>query len=256
MRGLRVWTAAACLAALAAASGAQAAPSDRYVVRNIVSSDTTKIAADRADPNLKNPWGLASSATSPWWPANAGLEHVDDHAGDQHPTPRARTCRAARRESWPDPARDHFLPLAGRPSSFIFNTLAGEIRGWRGGIPDNDACSGSRERASAPSTWASRSRRPRRHAAALCRRLRQQPHRHRQPAMAADQRTRGLRRPEPARRLRRVRCPDGWQPRSSSPTPRRPRPASVSALAPASASSTRSISTAPSSPASPARAAC
>ena len=66
MRGLRVWTAAACLGALAAASGAQAAPSDRYVVRNIVSSDTTKIAADRADPNLKNSWGLAASTTSPW----------------------------------------------------------------------------------------------------------------------------------------------------------------------------------------------
>ena len=70
MRRLRVWTAAACLVSLAAASAAAAAPSDRYVVHNILSSDTTKIAADRADPNLRNPWGLVASAASPWWPAN------------------------------------------------------------------------------------------------------------------------------------------------------------------------------------------
>ena len=39
-----------------------------------ISSPTTRtiVPAERADPLLVNPWGLAASATSPWWPVNQG----------------------------------------------------------------------------------------------------------------------------------------------------------------------------------------
>ena len=136
MRGLRVWTAAACLAALAAASGAQAAPSDRYVVRNIVSSDTTKIAADRADPNLKNPWGLAASATSPWWPANAGsnTSTIVPASGAVNNT--VVTVPGGPTGITTGAAPGNFLTL-GTPANFIFATLGGEIYSWRGGVPAN-----------------------------------------------------------------------------------------------------------------------
>ena len=61
-------------AALASVSACRRRPSgasDQYVVRNLVSSSAV-VPADRFDPNLKNPWGLVSSPTSPWWPANNG----------------------------------------------------------------------------------------------------------------------------------------------------------------------------------------
>ncbi len=136
MRGLRVWTAAACLGALAAASGAQAAPSDRYVVRNIVSSDTTKIAADRADPNLKNPWGLAASATSPWWPANAGsnTSTIVPATGAVNNT--VVTVPGGPTGITTGAGAGNFLTL-GTPANFIFATLGGEIYSWRGGVPAN-----------------------------------------------------------------------------------------------------------------------
>src|SRR4051812_38755524 len=62
---------AAALASLTLVSAAKAAPSDQYLVRNLVSS-TPAVPADRVDPNIKNAWGLVSSPTSPWWPANNG----------------------------------------------------------------------------------------------------------------------------------------------------------------------------------------
>ena len=73
-----------------------------------------------------------------------GVEHVDYHVGHQHPESEFpgrecarrpdRRCRGRRRPvNFPLPA-----PIGGAPT-FIFSTLAGEIRGWRGGIPNNDS---------------------------------------------------------------------------------------------------------------------
>jgi uncharacterized protein (TIGR03118 family) len=53
-------------AALAAAAPSGAVPpDDRYAVTGIVSNLAT--LAPHVDPNLQNGWGLAASATSPWW---------------------------------------------------------------------------------------------------------------------------------------------------------------------------------------------
>src|SRR3954451_9682494 len=65
-------TTAATVAGLALAGSAPAAPSDQYVVHNLMSNNTALIPADRQDPKVINPWGLASSGASPWWPVNNG----------------------------------------------------------------------------------------------------------------------------------------------------------------------------------------
>ena len=71
MRVVRATAALAVASARARRAAASAAPSDQYVVRNLLSGSAA-VPADRIDPNLINPWGLVSSPTSPWWPANQG----------------------------------------------------------------------------------------------------------------------------------------------------------------------------------------
>jgi uncharacterized protein (TIGR03118 family) len=127
-RGSR-WGAAVVFGCLAFASTAVAA-SDRYAQHNIVSS-IASIPADRNDPNLINPWGLVSSATSPWWPVNEGSNTsliypangvnntVVQVAG--HPTGIVAGGIA-----------NNFL-ITGGTANFIFSAKNGQISGWRGG---------------------------------------------------------------------------------------------------------------------------
>ena len=130
------------LASLALAGTAVAA-SDQYVVRNLVSS-TAAVPADRVDPNIKNAWGLVSSPTSPWWPANNGTgtstiipatgavnNTVVQVAGGPTGIVSNGTAGA--------------FPIAGGQSNFIFNTMSGAVSGWRSGtvsevhVPAHDA---------------------------------------------------------------------------------------------------------------------
>jgi uncharacterized protein (TIGR03118 family) len=126
---------------LALAGTAAAAPSDQYLVRNLVSSNTTIVPADRADPLLVNPWGLASSNTSPWWPANEGSNTSTITPATNIPNPTLARVPGGPTGIVAGAGGTNF-PIPGPPagsSNFIFNTLAGEIRGWRGGIPNNDS---------------------------------------------------------------------------------------------------------------------
>jgi uncharacterized protein (TIGR03118 family) len=45
-----------------------------YEVERLVSDDKVLVPAEFEDPLLKNAWGLAASATSPWWVANNGTD--------------------------------------------------------------------------------------------------------------------------------------------------------------------------------------
>jgi uncharacterized protein (TIGR03118 family) len=128
---------------LAFAGAAQAAPSDQYVVRNLVSS-TNLVPADRIDPNVKNPWGLVSSATSPWWPANNGT-----NTSTIIPATGAVNNTVVQVAGGPTGIvfggmANQFL-ITGGPANFIFNTMSGAISGWRGGtvsevkVPAHDA---------------------------------------------------------------------------------------------------------------------
>ena len=148
-------------ASLALAATAAAAPSDRYAVRNHGLQQHGDRAGRARRPAARQPVGAGGERQLAVVAGQPGLEHVDDHR--RRPTSNATRRagrRAARPASWPGAGGTNF-PIPGPPagsSNFIFNTLAGEIRGWRGGIPNNDRSSGSRARTTR-STWASRSRR-------------------------------------------------------------------------------------------------
>ena len=72
--------AASVTAALAAAAPTQAVPdNDRYNVTQLVSNvpGTTPVT----DLNLRNAWGLARSATSPWWVGDNGTNKTTIYNG-------------------------------------------------------------------------------------------------------------------------------------------------------------------------------
>ena len=200
-------------ASLVLASPAAAAPSDQYVTHNLMSSNTTLIPADRQDPLLINPWGLAASAGSPWWPVNQGsnTSTIVNASGAVNAT-LARIVKPTGGVAGAG-AGNFLVPPGGAAntaSSFIFANMGGEIRGWRAGITNNDALLGYASPDGAVYMGlaiATVNGAPRLYAADL---------KHNRVDMVSDRvgarlpaRVRG---PEPARRLRPVRHPDGRQP--------------------------------------------
>ena len=77
---------------------------NNYAVRNLV-SDIPGVA-EQTDANLKNPWGLAASSTSPFWISN-------NHSGNT-------TVYSADGQSFPDgnPLVAPFAPAGGRAGDF------------------------------------------------------------------------------------------------------------------------------------------
>jgi uncharacterized protein (TIGR03118 family) len=128
-RGLR--TSAALAFAGLVLAGTAVAASNQYVVHTIVSSSAL-VPADRFDANLINPWGLVSSPTSPWWPANNGSNTMTiiPATGAVNSTvvsvPGGPTGIV-----WNGTAGA--FPITGGQSSFIAATEAGTIYGWRAG---------------------------------------------------------------------------------------------------------------------------
>jgi uncharacterized protein (TIGR03118 family) len=125
---------ATALASLALAGAAKAAPSDQYVVRNLVSS-TASIPADRVDPNIKNAWGLVSGPATPWWPANNGT-----NTSTIIPATGAVNNTVVQVPGGPTGivfnGTAGAFPITGGQSTFIFNTMSGQISGWRGQLAE------------------------------------------------------------------------------------------------------------------------
>src|SRR5206468_10725038 len=71
---VKAGAAAAIAVALAATATASSARTDRFVVQPLVS--------DRNDAQLVNAWGLAASATGPWWVANEARSSSTVYSGD------------------------------------------------------------------------------------------------------------------------------------------------------------------------------
>jgi uncharacterized protein (TIGR03118 family) len=111
---------------------------NEYAQINLV-SDIPGMAAN-TDANLKNPWGMSFSATSPFWVSNqvTGTSTLYDGAGNiqslvvtipgsttppSGPTGQVKT---------PTGTTGFVLPN-GNPAAFIFDTLNGTIAGWNGG---------------------------------------------------------------------------------------------------------------------------
>jgi uncharacterized protein (TIGR03118 family) len=93
--------------------------------------------AANTDPNLKNPWGVSFSATSPFWTSDqvTGLATLYNAAG----TPQALVVTIPGGAPPTGPTGQVFSNLPGsflvngNPATFIFDTLNGTLAGWNGG---------------------------------------------------------------------------------------------------------------------------
>jgi len=98
-------------------------------------SDVPGLAAN-TDPNLVNPWGLAFSATSPFWVSDqgTGVSTLYDGAGNINAT--VVTVPGGSPPSGPTGQVNNntsgFL-VGSTPAHFIFDTLNGTIAAWSGG---------------------------------------------------------------------------------------------------------------------------
>ena len=121
-----------------AATPATPSPQNSYLVHNLVSDlpDT----ADFQDPNLVNPWGLATTATSPFWIGNNGtgtstlygttgiaVALVVTIPTTSSPTGGAVSGTIANTTT-------SFSIADGKPASFIFCTEDGTVSGWNGTV--------------------------------------------------------------------------------------------------------------------------
>ncbi len=126
-----------------------------YIQTNLVSD----LAADAPDldHNLRNPWGLARSPSSPWWIADnssglnntPGLATVYSISGAISPAITLAATTAKLVVTIPPPngsnspssptgmvwnGSSDFALAAGKPAAFIFVTEDGTISGWNSGV--------------------------------------------------------------------------------------------------------------------------
>jgi uncharacterized protein (TIGR03118 family) len=127
---------AACTIALAFAPTCIYADSLGFTQTNLVSDIPGKAA--NTDPNLKNPWGVSFSATSPFWSSDqgTGLATLYNAAG----VPQGLVVTIPGSATPPTgPTGQVFSNVAGQflvgaaPATFIFDNLNGTISGWNGG---------------------------------------------------------------------------------------------------------------------------
>jgi uncharacterized protein (TIGR03118 family) len=107
---------------------------DTVFFQTNLASDVPGLAAN-LDPNLKNPWGMSFSATSPFWVSNQGSNNATLYNG-------AGAAQALIVSTPFGPTGQVFANVAGNfllppgsgsapaPATFIFDTLSGNIAGW------------------------------------------------------------------------------------------------------------------------------
>src|ERR1700723_2287062 len=112
-----------------------------YVQTNLVSDIAQPANADGSmvtvDPNLRNAWGLARGAASPWWVNNAGTGTSTLYNGAGAITPLVVTVPNAAGVKGPSSptgiifnGTTDFALAANNPAAFIFATKNGTISGW------------------------------------------------------------------------------------------------------------------------------
>ena len=112
-----------------------------YVQTNLVSDIAQPANADGStvtvDPNLRNAWGLARGAASPWWVNNAGTGTSTLYSGAGATV--ALVVAVPNAKGVPGPSAPtgmvfngstDFALAAKNPASFIFATANGTIAGW------------------------------------------------------------------------------------------------------------------------------
>jgi uncharacterized protein (TIGR03118 family) len=124
----------ACMLALALASTYSHA--DSFTQTNLV-SDIPGLA-NSTDPNLKNPWGVSFTATSPFWVSNqgTGTSTLYDGAGNINALvvtiPGSATPPSGPTGQVANSSSTGFL-VNGAASHFIFDNLNGTIAAWGSG---------------------------------------------------------------------------------------------------------------------------
>src|SRR5438094_5368593 len=129
--------AAALIAGLPAA--ATAASTNVYIVTNLV-SDVSGVAPN-TDSNLVNAWGLTSTARSPWWVADNGMDVSTVYLADGT-TARAAVPVASAPIGAVSNTGSSFVVSNGTntgPATFLFATEDGTILGWRSGFSPGPA---------------------------------------------------------------------------------------------------------------------
>ena len=119
-----------------------------YVRHNLI-ADTASAGADLVDPNLVNPWGNVTSATSPFWVSDTGtgLSTVYTNSatalsisGTKPNVPPAPSSGGAKGTPTGIVIGNGSFPVkTGVNSSFIFDTLDGTISGWGAAADANNA---------------------------------------------------------------------------------------------------------------------
>ena len=102
------------------AAPAVAAADNQYTVHPLVSNVAGM--APNTDPNLVNAWGLTASATSPWWIADNGTSVSTLYRADGSIVPLVVQVPV-------HPTGTVFWGAA--RATFVFDTEAGQIRGWK-----------------------------------------------------------------------------------------------------------------------------
>lgn len=108
-----------------------------YVQTNLV-SDINGLAAF-TDPNLKNPWGLAASAGSPFWVSDQGTGRSTLYGSTGAPSALIVTVPGSSLTPPQGPTGQVFnstassFQVTGGKANFIFATLGGTIDGWNSG---------------------------------------------------------------------------------------------------------------------------
>jgi uncharacterized protein (TIGR03118 family) len=126
---------ATAMCTLALTFAATCLHADSFNQTNLV-SDVPGLA-NTTDPNLKNPWGVSFSATSPFWVSNqaAGNSTLYDGAGNITPLvvaiPAGSTPPNGPTGQVFNNGTTGFL-VNGAKSNFIFDTLNGTIAAWNG----------------------------------------------------------------------------------------------------------------------------
>ena len=112
-----------------AAYGSTAPAVAGYVQTNLV-SDIPGLAAF-TDPNLKNPWGIAMSATSPFWVSNQVSGNATLYNSAGQPQALVVTVPGAGGPTGQvfNPTSDFALTTGGK-AFFLFANLNGSISGW------------------------------------------------------------------------------------------------------------------------------
>jgi uncharacterized protein (TIGR03118 family) len=133
-----------CLLVPASLVVLRGAGANAYIQHNLVADQPG--VADLTDPSLINPWGIATSATSPFWISDTGtgLATLYSTAGASPtisivalkasiPVGKSSTLTVGSPTGQIANGTTAFLLSNGTKASFLFCTLDGTISGWNGG---------------------------------------------------------------------------------------------------------------------------